>query len=201
MPIATLCLSNFAYMGSFILTPLLLKDAFGYGVTRIGLLSISRPLAFSISAPLAGLVAVRIGERIAGVVGTSLLALAMVLMAGLAPSTSGTTMIVVVLALAGLGMGIASPSMAASVANAVPEHDLGIAGASQQLISQVGLVAGIQIVSTVQASTESSAGLVPSFGWAYLTAAAAAVIAVACATFVRSADRSETKTRTEASTG
>jgi EmrB/QacA subfamily drug resistance transporter len=190
LPIVTGCLSNFAYMGSFIITPLLLKEAFGFGETRIGLLSISRPLLFSIAAPLAGYATVKVGERSAAVSGTALIAVAMVLMAGLAPETSSDFMIVASLGLAGIGMGMSSPAMAASVANAVPERDIGIAGAAQQLIVQVGLVAGIQIAQTVQAATEASAGLVESFGRAYLVLAAAAGIAVVAAAFVRSTDRS-----------
>ena len=41
--------------------------------------------------------------------------------------------------------------MAATIANAVDERDLGVAGAAQQMMTQVGVVAGIQIMQTVQA--------------------------------------------------
>ena len=43
--------------------PLLLQNVLGYSESRTGLLSIARPLAFAIAGPLAGFVAVRIGER------------------------------------------------------------------------------------------------------------------------------------------
>ncbi len=47
-PIAVQFFTNFAYMGGFILTPLLLADGLGFGTTKVGLLSIFRPLAFAL---------------------------------------------------------------------------------------------------------------------------------------------------------
>ncbi|MHB8671970.1 MAG: MFS transporter, partial [Acidimicrobiales bacterium] len=44
LPMTVQFFANLAYMGSFILTPLYLKEGFGYGETRVGLLSIARPL-------------------------------------------------------------------------------------------------------------------------------------------------------------
>ena len=76
------------------------------------------------------------------------------------------------------------------MANAVEESNLGIAGAAQQLIIQVGVVAGIQIGQTVQASRLHAVGLVHSFGQAYLLAGGVALVGVGFAAFVRSAPRS-----------
>jgi len=87
-PIGTQLFTNFAYMGGFIITPFLLDEVFGYGETRIGLLSIARPLSFSIVAPLGGLLALRLGERFAGVSGSLAVAVSMVLLAQLDTSSS-----------------------------------------------------------------------------------------------------------------
>ena len=95
------------------------------------------------------------------------------------------------LALAGVGLGVSSPSMAASVANAVEPENLGIAGAAQQLLTQVGIVAGIQLVETLQASRQHAVGLARSFQEAYLLAGAVCVLGVLCALFVRSEQRGE----------
>ena len=193
LPIGVQFFANFAYMGSFILTPLYLDEAFGYGATKIGLLSIARPLSFSITAPLAGYVAVRTGEKSAAIVGTSLVVASMIVWHGVAPGT-GDLHVMGALALAGVGLGVASPSMAASIANAVEEESLGIAGAAQQLVTQVGLVAGIQLAQTVQTLREDSAGVVGSYQQAYLFLGACCVLGVVCATLVRSSDRSERAT-------
>jgi len=47
----------------FILAPSLLAHFFNYGEERIGWMVLTRPLAFSITAPIAGYIAVRVGER------------------------------------------------------------------------------------------------------------------------------------------
>ena len=187
-PIASQFFTNFAYMGSFILTPLFLKEAWGYGETRIGLLSIARPLAFSITAPLAGYVTVRTGERSAAVVGSVAVVASMGLLATLTPADADAA-VMAFLALAGIGLGVASPAMAASMANAVDEHDLGIAGAAQQLIVQVGVVAGIQLAQTFQESREASAGLVASFQHTYVLLGTVALAGIVTAAGVRSLPR------------
>jgi MFS family permease len=189
-PIATQAFTNFAYMGGFIITPFFLSEVFGYGETRIGLLSIARPLSFSIAAPLGGLVAMRVGERNAGVAGGIAVVFSMVMLAQLGGGTSDA-LVMGSLALSGVGLGVSSPSMAATIANAVDEDDLGIAGAAQQLLTQVGVVAGIQLMQTVQVSAQDSLGLVGSYHRAYLLGGAVAAIGVVSAAFVRRSGRDE----------
>ncbi|MFP4512317.1 MAG: MFS transporter [Acidimicrobiales bacterium] len=185
MPIGALMLTNFAYMGGFIMTPLLLQDVLGYGEARTGLLSIARPLLFAIAGPIAGYLAVRVGERNSGTFGALCVVASMVGLAQVAPGTPDP-FIVAVLGLSGVGMGAASPAMAASIANAVDERDLGIAGAAQQMMTQISVVAGIQILQTVQASRVSDEGLVGSYAQAYLVGAGVAVAGMMCALSVRS---------------
>lgn len=182
-PIGQAVFSQFAYMGGFILSPLLLADVFDYSETRIGLIVIARPLAFSITAPIAGYLAVRLGERSAAIVGTLGVIASMVMFAQVEDDPR-LGLVIGALALSGVGLGISSPSVAASVGNAVDEADLGIASAAQQLLTQVGLVAGIQIMQTVQASRHS-------FSDAYWVGAAVCCIALVCAFWVRSADRTQ----------
>jgi EmrB/QacA subfamily drug resistance transporter len=184
-PILTQMMANWAYMGGFILTPLLLEEVLHYGETRTSVISIARPLLFAIAGPIAGRVALRVGERNSAVFGTSLVVLSMVLLAQVTGGT-GDAFIVAALGLSGVGMGATSPSMAASIANAVDENDLGIAGAAQQMMTQIAAVVGIQILQTVQASRVDAVGVAESYSWAYLVGAGAAACAVVTATFVRS---------------
>lgn len=187
-PAGALAFSQFAYMGGFILSPLLLGGPmFRFGESRIGFIVLSRPLSFSIIAPIAGYVAVRLGERSAAVTGTAAVAVSMAVFATVDPGEVGV--VVAALVLSGLGNGIASPSLASSVANTVSDEHLGVAGAAQQLLTQVGVVAGIQVMQTVQASREAAVGVEQAFADAYVVGGVAAVLAVACAVFVRSAVR------------
>lgn len=184
-PAVTQLLANFAYMGGFIVTPFFLAEAFGYGPTRIGLLSISRPLAFAIASPLGGSMAMRVGERRAAMSGALLVTASMLALALVRPGI-GDLAVVGALALSGVGLGLMSPAMVATVANAVAPGDLGVVGATQQLGVQVGVVAGIQLLQTTQAGLLEHVGLVDSYRWAYLVGALAAGGSIACASLVRS---------------
>jgi len=200
-PIANQFFLNFAYMGAFTITPLMLTDILGLGEARIGFLSIARPLTFAVAGPIAGYLTTRLGERpIATFGGFAILAS----MLGLATvsASSGEVRVLGALALSGLGMGAAAPAMAAAIANTVDEQDLGVATAFQQMCAQIGVVVGTQIMLTVQQATtplpadaEGSVplalldGVTTSYHDAYLVGAAAATLGILAAWFVRGGRR------------
>lgn len=187
-PIATQFFLNFAYMGGFVITPLLLQNVLGYDETRTGLISIARPLTFAISGPLFGFVAFRLGERTTTMFGALAIFVSMLGLAAVAPGTTDL-LVMGALALSGVGLGASSPAMAATIANAVDDRDLGIAGASQQMVQQIGVVAGIQLMQTVQQSRVDAVGEVASYGDAYLLGAAMCLLGLVTAGFVRSSRR------------
>ncbi len=172
---------NAAYMGSFILTPLLLQNVLGYSETRTGLVSIARPLAFSLAGPFAGAVVLRLGARRAAGLGAAGVVGALAWMATLG-AASTVPLIMGALALAGVGMGLAMPPLAASVTVSVDEHDYGIAGAAQQMVIQVGVVFGIQVMQAVQQARVGAAGLEGSYHAGYLAGLALAAVGAVAAT-------------------
>lgn len=182
-PILNQFFANFAYMGGFILTPLLLQDVLGYSTTKTGLVSIARPVAFSIMGPVAGYFVLKFGERRMGMFGSVMLFSSMMALA-LVSQSSTIWLIEGALALSGIGMGACAPAMIASLANAVDRADLGVAGAASQTMSQIGVVAGMQILLTVQTAEAASMGNA-SYGAAYHWGAVAAVVAFVAASFVR----------------
>jgi hypothetical protein len=129
-------------------------------------------------------VTVRVGERVAGIAGSLIVLVSMLLLAALDEGSSWG-IIAGSLALSGMGLGVSAPAMTATVANAVDDDDLGIAGALQQLVVQVGAVIGIQVMQTVQGATVDGRGLVGSYQVAYLVGAAVCTLAVATAAFVQ----------------
>jgi EmrB/QacA subfamily drug resistance transporter len=192
-PIGAQVFGNFAYMGGFILAPLLLEQVFGYSESRAGLEVIARPIAFSITAPIAGYLAVRIGERISAFVGALAVAASMMVFASVGRG-SPDLVLITALVLSGIGLGVSSPSVAASVANSVDQDSLGIASAVQQLVTNVGVAAGIQVMETVQAARLHAAGLLGSFADSYRVGAVVAALAMLCALGMhggRSAERPE----------
>jgi EmrB/QacA subfamily drug resistance transporter len=186
--IATQGFTNFAYMGGFVITPIFLESVFGYPETRVGGLMIARPLAFAIAGPLAGYVAVRVGERTSAIVGSAFVVASMLALSTVAPGTSDLV-IVGALALSGIGLGCSSPALSASIANAVDERDLGVAGAFQQMMTQFGVVVGIQVMQTVAVVREASSGEVGAYGEAYLVGGAVAFLGLLTSFFVRSSQR------------
>jgi EmrB/QacA subfamily drug resistance transporter len=183
-PLVAQFLSNFGYMGGFIITPLLMEDVFGFTVAATSLAMICRPLSFSLSSPVAGYVAVHVGERSASVLGCALVAVSLACFAaGAAGESLG--LVFAALVLSGLGLGTSQPSLISSAANAVDTASLGVANAAQVMVTQIGVVAGIQVLSTIQGGGSSTG----SFTVAYLAGGAVAVLGIVGATFVRSAER------------
>ena len=191
--------SSFAYFGGFFLFPLLMEQVYGYSVSEVGFVSVARPLVFAISSPIAGYMAVRTGERFATVFGATAVLVSMLVFATLQPS-SGLGIMVVALALSGLGMGVALPSTSSTMANEVAASEYGVMSAAQLMATQVGEVAGIQVVLTLQESLAKRAGLenvhhstklLHSFQVGFWVAAFMAAAGLVCATFMRPLARGE----------
>jgi EmrB/QacA subfamily drug resistance transporter len=183
-PLVAQFFANTAYMGGFIISPLLMQHVFAYTVAGSALVVIWRPLSFSLVSPFAGYAAVRVGERPAAVFGVGCIAVSMLLFA-YGADTGSVPWIFAALALSGVGMGVASPSLQASVANAVEEEHLGIAGAAQQMVSMIGASTGIQLLKSVQGDGRSAGPFVD----AYLVGFVLAVLGFSAAVFVRSLER------------
>lgn len=187
-PLGARALVNFAYMGGFFLFPILMEGVYHYSETRAGLVSTARPLMFSLIAPVAGYAAVKVGERSLVVVGALALAVSMLVFTQLGTEPS-LVVILVALALSGVGNGVSTPSTVSSASNEVAADELGVMSAAQQLITQIGIVAGIQVMVTVQASGGGGVGSLSSFHRAYAVGAVAAVLAGVCGFFMRDTPR------------
>jgi sugar phosphate permease len=187
-PLGARTFVNFSYMGGFFLFPILMERIYGYSETRAGLLSTARPLMFSLVAPVAGYAAVKVGERLSVMAGAVALTVSMLAFTQLGARPS-LVVIIAALALSGIGNGLSTPSTAASASNEVAEDELGVMSAAQQLITQIGIVAGIQVMVTVQASAHGGVGTLASFHRAYAVGAVVAVLAGVCGFFMRNTVR------------
>jgi len=203
MPMVLRACANFAYFGAFFLFPLLMEQGYGYSIPRVGAISIVRPIAFAIFSPIAGYVAMRVGERVSAVAGAAFLAASMGLFAVLGPS-SGAWLVIVALALAGLGMGTAMPSTSSVMANEVRESEFGVMLAAQLLAMQVGEVAGIQVLETVRqalvhrrhlGAAPPGPSLLATFHLPFEIGAVVAAVGLASAFFLRSVPRPALKER------
>jgi MFS family permease len=196
-PMATKTFTSFAYFGGFFLFPLLMEQVYGYSVSQVGFISVARPLLFAISAPIAGYMTVRTGERTAALIGTGSLFVSMLLFATLRP-TAGLAVIFVALGLSGLGMGVSQPATSSTMSNELEESEYGVMSAAQLLATQVGEVAGIQAVLTIQESIAKNSGLssvhqstalLHSFSVPFWVGTFVAALAVVSALFIRALPR------------
>jgi EmrB/QacA subfamily drug resistance transporter len=165
-----------AYMGGFVLAPLLLTTVLGWTTAGVALLVILRPLTYSLASPLGGQLGARVGERRGAVVGSSILAVSMALyVVGAAAQTA--VVVAVALFVQGLGNGLSRPPLTASLANAVDEADLGLASASQRMLHQIGNAFGISVLTAVYAGVDTPGSFARAYGVAFVLAAVAVVAA------------------------
>jgi EmrB/QacA subfamily drug resistance transporter len=177
--ISSQALSSFAYMGGYIVTPILVQQVFDYSVGQTSFAMAVRPLTFSITAPIAGYVAVRVGERRCALAGTTLLVLSMIGFVA-ASLQESVALMFLSLAVGGLSQGVSVPSLVTVAANDIDATDFGVGNAAQQMTSQIGAVAGIQTLSSVSTSASTDA-----FAVAYTVGVIAAFGALLAATRIR----------------
>lgn len=194
LPVLSQTMSNFAYMGGFLLAPQVLDEILNYDTAKISLVVITRPLTFAVIAPLASLITIRLGERVMGMAGSLCVTGSMLAFATVGPGT-GLMVMLVALGLSGAGIGMSSPAMTSLVANAVDDRDLGVAGALQQLMTQLGAVFGSVVMTSVQQSVGNGRPTAGSFSTAFSVAAGVALIAVVLSSRVLSTERETTPLR------
>jgi len=188
-PVLSQALANFAYMGGFFLIPQVLgKRGLDLDVTTIGNLVIPRPLTFSLLAPIAAIATLKLGERFAGIAGSIPLVASMLLWSTVGLNT-GYLFIIFATALSGLGLGVSSPAMTALMASSVEQSDLGVAGAMQQLFTQLGAVLGSAVLATV--SVNADVHDMGPFHTAFIVGAVVAACGGVAASLSRSTPRNE----------
>ena len=102
---------------------------------------------------------------------------------------AGDLVVILGLGLSGIGFGIAGPALSALVSNSAPEESIGVAGAMQQLLSQMGAVLGSTVMISMHEMLAGS-GPVKSYAYALLAGAVTCVGATLVSTRVSSTDRS-----------
>jgi EmrB/QacA subfamily drug resistance transporter len=151
-----------AYMGAFVLAPLVLLHSFAFSISEAALFMLMRTLTLTLASPLGGRLGARIGVRGAALSGAGVMTLALVLIA-LATLGESLVAVGVGLVLQGLGHGLALPSLTSAVADAVPDHDLGIASAANRLTAQIGTSFGITALTIVYGGQDTGVGFARAF--------------------------------------
>jgi MFS family permease len=151
-----------AYMGAFVIAPILLLQVFHYSVTTTAAIMLMRTMTLTVSSPLGGRLGSRLGERNTAMLGAAIVALSLVVVAG-GSVWESLPVLCIGLVLQGLGSGIGTPPMTSAVAGAVPIKDLGIAAAASRLTSQVGVAFGITTLTMVYGGHNTGRALAIAF--------------------------------------
>ena len=174
------------WMGSFLLTPLLLQSVMGLSIGATALVSVPRAGFITLASPVAGRLGMRFGEgrlvrwAAAGVAGSfALLALGARL--------ESTIVITVALGLGGWAFGHVQPGLVVAIGNAVDERDLGTATSLQQTANQIGAVVGMGLFTSLAADATTAR----PFALVYLLAAGSALGCLLAARWITDVRRSE----------
>ncbi len=179
-PILSNAFMGAAYMGAFVIAPLVLLGPFGFSISVASGIMLLRTLTLTVSSPAGGWLGARIGERGAAVVGCAVMTAALgVLAAG--ALREDLLLVGAGLVFQGMGHGLGLPSLSSAIAGAVPETELGIASAANRLTGQVGAALGITLLSLVY----GGAGTPEAFARAFLTGAGLSALSLAAALCMR----------------
>lgn len=166
----------------YVLMPFYLILGRGLSATTTGLVLAAQPIAQVLVAPLAGALSDHIGTRIPRTVGMVVLTLAVLSLATLS-ATSPLELIVLALAVAGLGTGAFVAPNTARLMSAAPTERRGtanaVSGTSRYLGFAIGSAAAAAIIVTAGPNSADSATILRAVEPAFLLAAAFAAIGAA----------------------
>lgn len=183
--------------GAVFLLSQYLQIVMGYSPFQAGLRTLPWTAAPMIVAPLAGLLAPRLGLRALLVGGLTLQAGALVWMAAiLQPGTSYASM-VPALAMAGIGMGLTFAPSATAVLTDMAEVDHATASSTNSTVREIGVALGIAVLTAVFLGAGGSltpTGYTDALAPALLVGAGAVAVGILAALFMPSGTRAAQET-------
>ena len=145
------------------LAPLVLFEIFAFSLSGAALFLLMRTFTLTLASWGGGRLGGRIGTRAAALVGAGIMTVALALVAW-GSLESSLVIFGAGLVLQGLGHGLALPSLTSAVADAVPDHDLGIASAANRLTAQVGTSFGITALTLAYGGDGGALAFARAFG-------------------------------------
>lgn len=155
---ATVALHNLAMYSLLLVVPLLADRRLGLGEGAAGLLVGSMTVAMMVSAPVGGYLADRFGRRVPAVAGSVLAAVATGAMAVIIDAP-GTAAVAALLALAGLGVGLAGAALQTTAVEAVPADAVALAGGVFMTMRYTGGIAAAGLAAAVADGDAFVAGM------------------------------------------
>ncbi|MEN8158710.1 MAG: MFS transporter [Myxococcota bacterium] len=176
--LATNAFNSAAYMGAFVIAPLLLYESFGFSITEAALLMVVRTASLTLASPLGGMLGERRGERAASAIGGALMTVSLLAVAWGALA-SDLLLFGIGLMGQGAGHGLSQPSITSAVAHAVDESQLGVAAAANRLAGQGGASFGIAALTILYGGVAEPGVFAQTFALGAALAAASTMTALA----------------------
>lgn len=177
---------TFGMFGTVFLLSQYLQVVQGYTPLGAGLRTLPWTAAPMVAAPLAGILAGRIGVRIPLTAGLVMQAVALVWFAGITESHAAYPAFIAPLLLAGIGMGLTFAPTSTAVLEGLPETDFATASSANSTVREFGTALGVAVLVAVfqgAGGTISPTGYAGAIGPALLTAAGGLVVAVVASLF------------------
>ena len=140
---------------------LYIQNVLGYSPFEAGLRFLPMTVLLFFVSPISGRLTVRMPVRIILATGLALIAVSLVLMAGLSAS-SGYSHLLAGFIVGGLGIGIVTPALASTAVAVVPPDRAGMASGINSTFRQVGIgvgVAGLGAIFQHEVASRTTAGL------------------------------------------
>jgi DHA2 family multidrug resistance protein-like MFS transporter len=172
-------IANFvANSGLVLLLPFYLVEGSGLSVDRAGMALVPLSLLMALIAPVSGRLGDRIGPRLPSTAGMLLLCVGTGLLA-LLPEFVPVLGVVLLMIVAGAGIGLFTSTNTTAIMAAVPQDRLGVAGGIVHTARYIGLTGGVALagaVYTLVAQSESGAGSLTAYRVAFGVLAAIAAM-------------------------
>jgi len=140
--------ANFAYMGGFFVTSLMLADVWDYGPAQVSLAISPRAASLGVMGPIGGYLAARYGGRRMATWGMASILASMLALAALDAGAAYWALLPG-LALSGFGLGLVAPPTSATVTNEADPADLAAVSGALNMGASVGSSMGIASMQAV----------------------------------------------------
>lgn len=158
----TMVITQAAFIGSFVVAPVMVQRVFGWSVTATSLVQIPRPIAFSVGSSVAGRMHDRLSKVQLQSLGTGLfIGGSFVMVAG--AMARSLPLIEAALITTGFGNGFLRTTLFAYVSRSVDRADIGIATGVANMVSQIGGAVGTTVMSVIVADSVTRGAFARSF--------------------------------------
>lgn len=166
-PVATSFICQAAYLGGFVVTPIVLIELFEFSIALAALFMLARTMSLTIASPIGGRLSVAFGERAVVLLGLLIQAAGLVVV-GIGVLNTNIILLAIGLVLQGVGHGFALPPLTSVISYCVPPHLFGTASGVSRLATQIGSSLGLSFFSALLIMDRHDFGLAQIF---YLGAA------------------------------